>query len=202
VSIARQISSGWNATNGLPGPPASELRSGTRVLPAWRRVEAWNHLQKWPISALPVPQFRANLTNLHSPLAQLVEQAAVNRRVAGSSPAGGAERLFIRLAARTSLHPPPRALTSRRFAFLAFLPKGLRLFAKEFVALSVARDSNRGAQPIMNNGLEPDVAGRISPTLGLASETQVNKERLRSNNSATYPGPSQQFVSGASPGFR
>ena len=50
----------------------------------------WPALARWPISLPAKPLLMSYL--LHSSLAQLAEHSTVNRRVAGSSPAGGADR--------------------------------------------------------------------------------------------------------------
>lgn len=46
------------------------------------------------MTALPMFGSWSKLASLSSPVAQLVEQAAVNRRVVGSSPTGGASGFF------------------------------------------------------------------------------------------------------------
>ena len=61
--------------------------------------------------------FRA--TAPKSPVAQLVEQAAVNRLVAGSSPAGGANLKFANFVRHNGSRPPSN--TTRR-AFFVFTP--------------------------------------------------------------------------------
>jgi len=89
----------------------------------------------------------------------LVEQAAVNRRVVGSSPTGGVPFCTAKLAA-TPVNAQRREFSISAFSRFLACPKGFSPIAEGCPALSVSREFDRGAKQTLEVGSAPWIPDR------------------------------------------